>query len=134
MTAADILRRHLAELTDVTGVTGDVVEADDRLYVILHKVPVPENLFQLDQSDVLYMTDRQYPFSAMDMFWTELDLLRKDGSIPQGADVIETYLNRTWRRFSWHRQGAWNPGGNPLLDHYALMEARWAAEERLEAA
>lgn len=132
--AVEILRQHLAELSEATGISGEVVEADGRLYVVLHKVPLPDGVFQLEQSDVLFVTDRQYPFSAMDMFWTEVGVLCKDGSIPQGADVIETYLDQQWRRFSWHRQGVWKPTGNPLLDHYALMEARWASEPRREAA
>jgi hypothetical protein len=68
------------------------------------------------------------------MFWTDVGLVRPDGSAPQGAEVIETYLDRQWRRFSWHRQGVWNSAGNPLLDHYAFMEARWTLEPGREAA
>lgn len=130
MTGADLLRRHLAELTQEVGVEGEVIEEGLRLYVLLRKVPLPQGLFQLTASDVLFMTDQQYPLSAMDMFWTELGVVRPDGSIPQNAESIEGYLGRQWRRFSWHRNEVWNPSGNPLLDHYSFMEARWDEERR----
>jgi hypothetical protein len=134
MSAADLLRQHLAALSHATGVAGDVVEADARLYVVLNQVELPAGLFKVPRTDVLFMTDTQYPLSAMDMFWTELEVVRPDGTVPQGAESIEPYIERQWRRFSWHRQGAWRPSGNPLLDHYALMEARWAVEPRQEEA
>ena len=130
MTGADLLRTHLAELAKEIGVQSDVIEEGMRLYVLLHKVPLPEGLFQLEASDMLFMTDQQYPLSGMDMFWTEVGVLRPDGSIPQNAESIEAYLGRDWRRFSWHRNDVWNATGNPLLHHYAFMEARWDAERQ----
>lgn len=128
MTGSDLLRKHLAELEEQVGVRGDVIEDGMQLYVLLHKAPLPEGLFQLAESDILFVTDQQYPLSAMDMFWTEVGVLCTDGSVPQNADSIEHYLERPWRRFSWHRNEVWNAAGNPLLDHYAFMEARWDAE------
>jgi hypothetical protein len=130
MTGSELLRTHLAELTKEVDVQGDVIEEGIRLYVLLHKLPLPEGLFQLDESDVLFMTDQQYPLSAMDMFLTEVGVVRPDGSIPQNAESIEAYIGREWRRFSWHRNEAWNSTGNPLLHHYAFMEARWHAERQ----
>lgn len=130
MTGADLLRTHLAELEQEIGVKGEVIEEGMRLYVLLHKVALPEGLFQLSESDILFMTDQQYPLSAMDMFWTELGVVRPDGSAPQNAESIEPYLGRQWRRFSWHRNEIWKSTGNPLLDHYAFMESRWDAERR----
>jgi hypothetical protein len=134
MSGTDLLRTHLAELTETVGVEGEVIDAEGRLNVLLAKAPLPVGIFNLDRSDVLFMADYQYPLSAMDMFWVEPELLRRDGAVPQGAESIEAYLGRHWRRFSWHRHGSWRPTGNPLLDHYALMEARWAIEPGVEQA
>lgn len=130
MSASDELERHAKALRAATGLKVDVLEEGDRLLVLIQKTPLPPGLFRVNQTDVLFLTDRQYPFSAMDMFWTEVDVVRPDGSIPLNADVIEQYLGRSWRRFSWHRNNVWNPSGNPLLDHYAFVESRWAAEHR----
>jgi hypothetical protein len=134
MNAVESLRAHLAELAALTGVRGEVHENGMQLYVVLDDVQLPANTFTRTTTDVLFITDRQYPLSAMDMFWVETDVLRADGTVPQAADVIEHHLDRDWRRFSWHRNGIWNPSGNPLLDHYTLMETRLELEPSNEAA
>jgi hypothetical protein len=32
------------------------------------------------------------------------------------------------QRFSWHRNGVWDPNRNGLLDHFEFMQARFAAD------
>lgn len=128
MDATARLSGHLADLTRQTGIVGEVVEQDAQLLVILHNVPLPAGRYTLETTDVLFITDKQYPLSALDMFWVDVAVLRPDGSIPQAADSIEHYNGRDWRRFSWHRNSSWNINGNPLLDHYAFMERRFADE------
>ncbi len=129
MTAVEILRANAAELEQATGFKVTVVDEGQRLCVLIEKVPLPSGRFQMDASDVLVMTDNQYPYSAMDMFWTELGMLLKDGRVPKNAESVEHYLGRSWRRFSWHRNQIWNPGGNPLMDHFAFVESRLVARE-----
>lgn len=128
MSAIDLLTKHLAELKKVTGIEGRVVEQGSQVFVLLDAVPLPAGVARVHETKVLFITDHQYPLSAMDMFWVEVEVLRPDGSIHDGATSIERYLDRDWRRFSWHRNGVWNPAGNPLLDHFAFMEARWTKE------
>jgi hypothetical protein len=134
MTAADTLHDHLVELSAATGIIGEVVERGQQLFVVLRAVPLPEGVFAVEKTDVLFITDKQYPLSAMDMFWAEVEVTRVDGTIPEGATEIEPYLDRHWRRFSWHRNGVWNVAGNPLLDHFVFMEGRFSVEPRREAA
>jgi Prokaryotic E2 family E len=134
VTAIDILHAHLAELTAATGISGEVHEQGMQLYVVLHDVTLPSGVFSVASTQVLFQTDKQYPLSAMDMFWTDVEVVRADGSVPQAADSIEQHLGRSWRRFSWHRNGTWNSSGNPLLDHYTFMETRFELERRREAA
>jgi hypothetical protein len=132
--AADTLREHLTELTASTEIAGEVLENDTQLYVVLHTVPLPDGAFAVPETETLFIADRQYPLSALDMFWTDVEVVLPDGTIPEGAGSIESYIGRPWRRFSWHRNGVWNPAGNPLLDHFTFMEARFALEVRPEAA
>lgn len=134
MSATETLETHLAELCGQIGVSGRVVEAGGRLFVVLEQLPLPPGAFNITHTDVLYIAEQNYPFSAMDMFWVDPGLLLADGSIPTNAEVIEGYLGRSWRRFSWHRQGVWKITGNPLLDHHALTEDRLAVETRKRAA
>lgn len=130
MAATSALDCHIDELHEATGLTIELLEEPGRVGVVLRQVPLPVGLFRITTSDVLFLTDRQYPLSALDMFWTDLGVVRHDDSIPQGAEAIETYFGRKWRRFSWHRGGPWVPTGNKLLEHYAVMERRWEVEPR----
>jgi len=130
MSAKEVLVRHAEELTATTGIQSDVIEKDGRLFVLLHDYHLPGGVSRLEKTDVLFIADLQYPLSSMDMFWTGVEVVRPDGSLFEGADSIEDYLGRKWRRFSYHRNGVWNPAGNPLLDHFALMETRWSGKAK----
>lgn len=126
--AGDELRRHADELAREAGVRVDIEEDGAQRFVILRDLPLPLDAYQVTTSNILFVTDAQYPVSAMDMFWTELAVLLPDGSIPAGGESIETYGGYQWRRFSWHRNGVWNPNGNPLLDHFEFMQDRFAKD------
>lgn len=128
MSVHQLFTGHVAELSEQVGIEVEPCQRDGRLYAVLHEVRLPPGVFNRDVTDVLFIADRQYPLSAMDMFWTDPFLLRADGTVPAGAKWIEEHLDRTWRRFSWHRQGPAQRHGNLLLGHYALMEARFASE------
>lgn len=126
--ALEELRGHAEELTAQAGVQVSITQEGQQVHVILQQVPLPAGAYRVTCTDVLFITDTQYPLSAMDMFWTEEAVLRPDGSVPAGAECIETYDGRTWRRFSWHRNGLWNPARNGLLDHFEFMQARFAQD------
>ena len=126
--ALEELRRHAGELAHEAGVRVDIEQEGAQIFVILRALALPAGAYNMTSSDVLFMTDAQYPLSAMDMFWTDVALLRADGSVPVNTESIETYGGRPWRRFSWHRNGLWNPNGNPLLDHLEFMYARFAKD------
>jgi len=130
MSTKGILDKHAEELAAVTSLRVDVVEQSDRLFVIIHDYYLPNRLSKVEKTDVFFITDFQYPFSAMDMFWTDVDVVRPDGSLFEGSEVIEDYIGRKWRRFSYHRNGVWNPAGNPLFDHFAFMEGRWTGKAK----
>jgi len=123
--ALEEIRRHAEDLAAEAGVLVDVENEATQVYVILRALPLPTGAYTVASSDVLFITDVQYPLAAMDMFWTEPAVLCANGSVPEGAASIETYRGRQWRRFSWHRNGAWNCNGNPLLDHFEFMHARF---------
>ena len=125
MSSNPALDKHSAELGEAVGLVVEVHQEGNRLFVILRSYDLPDAVTEVSSTDVLFMTDTQYPFSAMDMFWTDVEVVRPDGSPFEGSESIEEYLGRRWRRFSYHRNGMWNSSGNPLLDHFAFMETRW---------
>lgn len=130
MAARDELEKHAKELSNSTGLKAEIIDQGNRLFVVLSKVTLQAGSARVTSTDVLFIADTQYPLSAMDMFWTEVDVVRPDGTSFEGSDTFEEYLGRKWRRFSYHRNGVWNPGGNPLMDHFAFMETRWSGQAR----
>ena len=130
MSSNPSLDKHAAELGEAVGLVVEVHQEGNRLFVVLQGYHPPDGVSKVSLTDVLVMTDTQYPFSAMDMFWTDLEVVRPDGSAFEGSDSIEEYLGRRWRRFSYHRNGVWNSSGNPLLDHFAFMETRWTGKAK----
>ena len=130
MSAREELEKHAGELLENTGIKAEIVEEQNRIFVILTKVPLPAGCANVACTDVLFITDTQYPLSAMDMFYTEVEVVRANGTPFENSESIEEYCGRKWRRFSYHRNAPWKPGGNPLLDHFALMETRWTAKAK----
>lgn len=122
------LERHLREFEEATGLTARVHEGSGQIFIVIEKAPLPPGCYRVDRSDLLFVGDVQYPMSSLDMFWAEPEVVRPNGEIPAGGDSIETYLDRQWRRFSWHRNGLWNPGGNGILDHYEFVQDRFAKD------
>lgn len=128
MSGLDILRRHAEEFEQETGICAAIEVVGEQVLVILKDVPLPLGAYTLDATDVLFLTDLQYPMSAMDMFWTDVGVTLPGGVIPAGGESIEPYGGRQWRRFSWHRNGVWNVARNGLLDHFEFMQARFAVD------
>ena len=128
MSGKETLEQHAKELSQSVGINAEVLQEGNRLFVILRKFRLPPDVSRVDCTDVLFIADTQYPLSAMDMFWTEVEVVRPNGSTYEGSDTIENYLGRNWRRFSYHRNSIWNQNGNPLMDQYVFMETRWTAK------
>ena len=86
----------------------ELIEADGFANLVFRSYRLPASLSRAT-TDLLVKIPLSYPNGRPDMFWTETDVLLKDGGVPRSAESIETILGRQWRRFSWHPQ-AWNPG------------------------
>ena len=86
----------------------EAIEADGFANLVFHSYRLPGSLSKAT-TDLVVKIPLSYPNGRPDMFWTDTDVLLRDGRVPRSADSIETFLGRQWRRFSWHPQ-AWNPG------------------------
>ncbi|SRR6266496_2956032 len=75
------------------------------------------------ETRLLLISDVSYPNSKLDMFWVDVDLMLKSGSIPEGAGTVETHLGQAWRRFSWHVQ-RWNPAHDSVVTYLDTVNAR----------
>jgi len=80
--------------------------------------------FNSPSTTLLIRVPLSYPDAGLDMFWTDPALLHADGSVPTGAENMEPFVGRPWRRFSWHHNG-WNATHNNLLTHLAFVRRRF---------
>jgi hypothetical protein len=122
------LQADAGELGRITGYPVELHRNGTQVFVIVRSVSLPNGIYTQATSDVLLITDVQYPTSAMDMFYMEESVHHAPGAIPPHASSVEEYAGRRWRRWSWHRNGKWTPGVDGLVSHWAFIEACWAKE------
>jgi hypothetical protein len=94
-----------------------------RVYATFTEFPLPAKRFNKSLTDLLVIVPLPYPEAKLDMFYVEPDLTLSSGSIPRGAEVIESHVGRNWRRFSWHTS-IWNPAVDDLASHLGMIEQR----------
>ncbi|TDA63524.1 MAG: hypothetical protein D9V45_14100 [Chloroflexi bacterium] len=104
---SDILQDELNVLS-LEGYVLKLIEAEGFANILFQKYPLPLS-YNSTFTDLLLRLPLSYPNGKPDMFWTDERLQLISGKTPKSADVIETYLGRRWRRFSWHAS-TWNPG------------------------
>ena|ERR1700722_3352326 len=103
----------------------EVTEEPDLINIVFLNLHVGEG-YRPTNCDLLLRIPRSYPDAGPDMFWTAPEVLLANSRVPQAADVIETYLGRRWRRFSWHRPptSPWNPTVDNLHSHLEFIRKR----------
>lgn len=104
------LNHDLEELKD-RGLVFEVIEEGVKIYVLFKDFPLPQNVYNIDKTNLIIFTSNQYPNAGFDMFWVDENLTLKNGNTPRQAEVIELHLNRRWRRFSYHPYNTkpWDP-------------------------
>jgi hypothetical protein len=89
--------------------------------VIIPSLELPAGL-RPSSTDLLIRLSAGYPDVAPDMWWFAPAVHRADGRPIPATQVTETYLNRTWQRWSRHFQpGQWRTGIDSLESYLALI-------------
>jgi len=99
----------------------DLIESEGWVNVIFGNFSLPVG-YNKTSATLLIKLPMSYPNGRPDMFWTDEDLILKDGRVPRNADVIEIALEKKWRRFSWHPQ-SWNPGTDNLRTYLEFVNS-----------
>ncbi len=94
----------------------------NRIFIVFERYPIPRGWSKND-TQLLLITDVSYPNSKLDMFWVDQDLLLDGNKAPQAGDAIETYMDKQWRRFSWHVQ-KWNPAIDNIRSYLDTVDVR----------
>ena len=121
----DELQKDADELK-ARGFDLSLVECDDRIYLVFKDFPLPENVYSSNAVDLLIFTTPCYPCDALDMFWTESELVLKDGTIPRSAGDVQTYIGRQWRQFSYHpyQNTKWDPSVDNVVKYVGYIHQR----------
>lgn len=102
--------------------------------VVIPSFPLPSG-FTTAAADLLLRLAPGYPDVAPDMWWFEPAVRRTDGQVIAATESQETYLGRTWQRWSRHLQaGQWRSGIDSLESYLALVRKELDAAAKARAA
>jgi hypothetical protein len=105
-----------------SGNTINVQREGNQIFVVIDNYPVPQG-WNKSTTTLLLITDIGYPNSKIDMFWTDTDFKLSDGRIPQAGEVMQPFIGKQWRRFSWHVQ-KWNPAVDNIITYLGTVDVR----------
>ena len=89
--------------------------------VILPQWSLPRG-FDQSASDLLMRLHPGYPDVPPDMWWFSPSVRLADGRELPNTNVVETYLGRSWQRWSRHfLNGQWKSGVDCLESYLALI-------------
>lgn len=91
------------------------------LCLVISNFSVNSEKFNVDKTDLLIIIPAQYNNCALDMYYVNPEVRKKDGSYPQAADQPFDCLGKKWQRFSRHMPN-WRPGVDSLLGFLILIK------------
>ena len=102
----------------------DLVKEGDQNAVIVRELDLPPQVFDAATTDILILLPSGYPDSPPDMFytWPWLKLYGTE-SLPNYADHVFVFADRSWQRWSRHSQ-EWRAG----------IDGIWTVLRRIDAA
>jgi len=88
--------------------------------IVLKDFPLPTGL-QPQNVDLLVRLPPGFPDAGPDMFWTVPRVTTTAGAVIAGTEAQETYVSRTWQRWSRHIGNQWRPGIDNLATYLAYI-------------
>lgn len=103
------------------GIAYCIVVESDMTCVVMPQWPLPRG-FDRDASDLLLRLSPGYPDVHPNMWWFDPPVHLADGQELPATSVVETYLGRTWQRWSRHfNRAQWQSGVDGLESFLALI-------------
>ena len=95
-----------------------------QICLVLKGYPLPQG-YDPATTDLMLRLPPGFPDAQPDMFWCNPPIrLVSTGNYPQAADLMETYIGKTWQRFSRHLTGGvWKPGVDGLGSYLTLIRS-----------
>ena len=109
------------EYLNERGIAHEIVAEAGMICVVLPQWPLPRGL-DLDKSDLLIRLSPGYPDVHPDMWWFSPPVHLADGQHLPATNVVETYLGRSWQRWSRHfKRAQWQSGVDGLESYLTLI-------------
>jgi Prokaryotic E2 family E len=113
-----VFREQDQTFLDSLGLTHTVEVADGFVNLVLADFPTPG--LDPDTVDLLLRLPFGFPDATPDMYWVSPALTANRSAIA-GTEVTETYVGRSWQRWSRHIGGQWRPGVDNLETYLAYV-------------
>lgn len=120
------LSRDLEQLRALGYAVEGVTELPGETLVVFSAFKLPDGKYNMETCRLLVRVPQGYPNAAIDMFYTQPNLLLASGAPARQSDVLEELGGAVWRRFSWHRNVAWKPGVDTLTSYASFIEDNFA--------
>ena len=129
-----MLPEHDIDYLVALGTKYSVVSEGGMLCVVISDFLLPAG-FEVGVADLMLRLAPGYPDVAPDMWWFHPAVKRIDGVEIPATQSLETYLSRTWQRWSRHLvPGQWKPGVDSIESYLALVRRELLAARPAAAA
>lgn len=115
-----LLREQDQEFLDSTGLAYTVSVDAGFANIIITEFSTAPGLTP-EKVDLLLRLPFGFPDAAPDMFWLAPTVSAVGGAQVPGAEVAETYAERSWQRWSRHIAQQWRPGIDNLETYLAYV-------------
>lgn len=114
------LRPDDQEVLEQLGRMFEVAVEGGFVTIVIDDFPMPAGL-EPRASALLLRLPPGFPDAAPDMFWLDPQVRGPGGAPIPGTESMQTFLTRTWQRWSRHIQGQWRPGVDNLATYLAYI-------------
>lgn len=107
---------------EASGFEFEAIDQPGETCLVIKGFKLPEH-YTPGTVEMLIKLPMAFPNSNPDMFWTNPTVTLAKGGTPLRADVYETYLGRSWQRWSRHWSAPWRPGVDGLNTYLASIRS-----------
>lgn len=115
-----VLREQDQEFLDSTGLTCTITVDAGFANVVVENFSTAPGLSP-DNASLLLRLPFGFPDAAPDMFWLTPNVTTTGGGQIPGTELAETWVGRSWQRWSRHIAQQWRPGVDNLETYLAYV-------------
>lgn len=92
-------------------------------FLVIKNFDVSAGGFVPPVTDLMIRIPPQYPMTPLDMWYCYPPIrIATTGQFAIASEVMETFMGRTWQRFSRHLHGTWKPGIDSIRSFFVFIQ------------